>query len=67
VKNAVMDSIIEKFEKWYGKIDTTGIYTNEEAKARDRYGFLKSGDDRMVAFFSGYKAGYKAAKSDQRK
>jgi hypothetical protein len=48
-----MEKIIGIFWKWFDK--HCDEYTNEEAKLREYYGINKTGSNRLVSFYAGYK------------
>jgi hypothetical protein len=53
MKKAEMEIIIKIFLKWLSREDYG--HSNEEVKLREYYGVNKSGSDRLITFFSGYK------------
>jgi hypothetical protein len=57
MNNTEMEKIINIFWKWFDKHYDT--YTNEDAKLRDYYGVDKTGSNRLVAFYAGYKTALK--------
>jgi hypothetical protein len=57
MNNKEMSKIINIFWKWFDKHCDT--YTNEDAKLREYYGVDKTGSNRLVAFYAGYKAALK--------
>jgi hypothetical protein len=60
MNKAEMKKIIDIFWKWFDK--RYDNYTNEEAKLRDYYGFDKTGSNRLIAFYAGYKIAMKKEK-----
>jgi hypothetical protein len=57
MNNTEREKIINIFWQWFDKHYDT--YTDEEAKLREYYGVDKTGSNRLVAFYAGYRTALK--------
>jgi uncharacterized protein YjiS (DUF1127 family) len=65
MNNTEREKIINTFWKWFDKHYDT--YTNEEAKLREYYGIDKTGSNRLVAFYAGYRTAWKEKNRERKK